>query len=337
MLIGIKHYNDWVWHVIGWSLVFILSLLGALSRDGFTESLSFTLLALFFYILIVYSNVYVFIPWLYFKQGIFIYTLACLLWLVLLTFLRAQVSGWVYTYFFSGKSQPILLKQYSTVLIGNLFILLFSFVLLLILRYRLVSQTATMLKMENQKAALDLLQSRVQPHFLFNTLNNIYFEAVKESPLTAQLIEKLSDMMRYFTEESHQEKVLLSKELQFIEHCIDLELIRMRYPPSIQFTRSVSENTMIPPMLLITFIENIFKHGIDKTSLQNEVIISLKQEGQQLIFTTQNSLPTISVTQKSGSGLSNLERRLALIYSSNFELSIKKTTSNFTATLVITL
>ena len=115
-------------------------------------------------------------------------------------------------------------------------------------------------------AELNLLKSQVQPHFLFNTLNNIYYEAFREAPRTALLIGRLSDIMRYFVDESPKEKVTLATEIKFLENYIALEEIRIRHGVKVTFEQRYEGNPVIPPMLLMTFVENIFKHGIDRSA-----------------------------------------------------------------------
>jgi LytS/YehU family sensor histidine kinase len=170
-------------------------------------------------------------------------------------------------------------------------------------------------------AELNLLKSQVQPHFLFNTLNNIYYEAFREAPRTALLIGRLSDIMRYFVDESPKEKVTLSTEVKFLENYIALEEIRIRHGVKVSFEQHYEGNPVIPPMLLMTFVENIFKHGIDRSATGNSFTVSLRQEGDYLVFTTLNAVPAEAPSSpQPGFGLKNLEKRLILLYGNRFEL-----------------
>jgi LytS/YehU family sensor histidine kinase len=181
---------------------------------------------------------------------------------------------------------------------------------------------------------LNLLKSQVQPHFLFNTLNNIYYEAYREAPATAALIEKLSDIMRYFVEESQKECVSLGKELHFIENYIGLETIRLRHGIQLTFTKNVQEQLQLPPMLLMTFVENIFKHGIDRMRADNKVAISLEEKDGYLLFTTINRCYKQALT-KGGFGIDNLRKRLFLLYANDFVLETNCTDTIYKAFLKI--
>src|SRR3569833_3148717 len=157
---------------------------------------------------------------------------------------------------------------------------------------------------------LNLLKSQVQPHFLFNTLNNIYYEAYREAPRTAGLIERLSDIMRYFVDESPKDEVSLQTEVQFIENYIALEKIRIRHDTEINFVKEYNPDARIPPMLLMTFVENIFKHGVDKSSRKNKIDLSLVHQNGYLLFLTNNRKVPKSQETSHGFGIENLRRRL---------------------------
>jgi LytS/YehU family sensor histidine kinase len=178
----------------------------------------------------------------------------------------------------------------------------------------------------------------VQPHFLFNTLNNIYYEAYLEAPRTAKLIERLSDIMRYFVDESPKDEVSLATEIQFLENYIALEKIRIRHEIDLQFLQEGNKEVRIPPMLLMTFVENIFKHGIDKSSSKNKVELSLVQQDGYLMFQTKNKVYELAGTvEHRGFGIQNLKKRLEFLYGSNFELNIIEKDNCFTAFLKVPL
>ncbi|MFN7117897.1 MAG: sensor histidine kinase [Saprospiraceae bacterium] len=182
---------------------------------------------------------------------------------------------------------------------------------------------------------LALLKSQVQPHFLFNTLNNLYYLAYKKSEKTPQVIAKLSEIMRYFIEEAPKEKVLLATELDFIKNYIDLESIRMLNPPQLDFSEEISDNQiLIPPMLLIPLVENIFKHGLDKMQTCNEVYLHLQVNNTTLLFSVKNKLYHESAPKKNG-GIENLRQRLQLLYTDQFYLDTKAESGYYIAVLKI--
>jgi len=201
-----------------------------------------------------------------------------------------------------------------------------------------LKQTAQQLRIEKQQAELNYLKSQTNPHFLFNTLNNMYYEAYLDSPRTALLIERLSDIMRYFVDQSIRETVPLATEVQFLDNYIALEKIRIRPEPEIEFEKRFDGAMLIPPMLLMTFVENIFKHGVDKISGCNKIQISLVHQNGYLYFSTKNAINRhADRTMPDGLGLNNLRKRLSILYKDNFGLETINDGQYFTASLKVPL
>ncbi|WP_425475169.1 sensor histidine kinase [Pontibacter coccineus] len=193
-------------------------------------------------------------------------------------------------------------------------------------------------------ANLDFLRSQINPHFLFNALNTLYGTALQEnSERTAQGIQMLGDMMRFMLHENHQQKILLSREVEYIRNYIDLQLLRTSSSPNITIETKIADevsNKHIAPMLLIPFIENAFKHGI---SLQHKswIRISLHSDPNKLYFDVYNSKQRKSEQDpekdKSGIGLKNVKQRLDLLYPDRHELIIRETPEEFFVHLTLQL
>jgi sensor histidine kinase YesM len=144
--------------------------------------------------------------------------------------------------------------------------------------------------------------------------------------------------MRYFVDESPKEVVPVSTEVAFIENYMELERIRIRHGASIQFEKVYNPDLRIPPMLLMTFVENIFKHGIDKSRRQNPVTISLVQQSDYLLFKTCNrKIDPGAGDQSGGFGIINLTKRLRMLYGDKFELTTGSERELFIAYLKIPL
>jgi len=144
--------------------------------------------------------------------------------------------------------------------------------------------------------------------------------------------------MRYFVDESPKEKVALSTEIQFLENYIALEKIRIRHGVEVNFIKEGAADPLIPPMLLMTFVENIFKHGIDRSGTHNKMCLSLAIKDDHLTFETENELPeTPVVTGAQGFGLKNLQKRLTLLYGNNAELKTYRSERSFHSWLKIPL
>ncbi|RPD39643.1 sensor histidine kinase [Chitinophaga barathri] len=166
------------------------------------------------------------------------------------------------------------------------------------------------LRHQHRTAELNLLKAQVQPHFLFNSLNNIYYLAYIKSDLTPGLIARLAELMRYFVEEAPKEKVLLQTEIDFLNNYIELERIRMRHQIDIRFEQcEIPGDLSVPPMLFIPLVENVFKHGIDQLRTDNEASLRLEIQDGVLSFRVRNKLAAAPVLN-GGNGLQNLRKRL---------------------------
>ncbi|NML37891.1 histidine kinase [Chitinophaga sp. G-6-1-13] len=323
-----------------WILLLLLLFFTLLPEDGFVQSGAYAILNTGFYALVVYGNISFLYPRLFLKNRKVLYILAAVAGLLVASLLRTYSMMWIYNTFFNMKPHPELVTTMIFVrnVSGLLTIFLLSFILRIFIAYFVLKRKAEEMQQQHAQTELELLKSQVQPHFLFNTLNNIYYEAFREAPHTALLIERLSEIMRYFVDESPKDKVNLSTEINFLENYIALEKIRIRHEIGLTFTRDIDDDYRIPPMLLMTFVENIFKHGIDKTSTHNQIAITLLCRNNHLIFNTRNELPLHPVASgQRGSGIDNLRKRLLLLYGDNFELKTERSDNHFNASLTVPL
>ncbi len=183
-------------------------------------------------------------------------------------------------------------------------------------------------EIENEKltAELRFLKAQINPHFLFNTLNNLYYLAFTQSPKTTEVIDKLSQMMRYMIYESNHPKVPLTKEIEYMENYISLEKLRLDDQVPITFdVHGNPQGVMIEPFLFITFLENAFKHGVSTNATNAWVKAEIVLTEHQCVYSVANSRLSAQVVQgeKSGIGLQNLRRRLELSYPNRHELSVR--------------
>ncbi len=199
-------------------------------------------------------------------------------------------------------------------------------------------------ELENRQLSSELrfLKAQVNPHFLFNTLNNLYYLAVNQSERTPEVIAQLSGMMRYMIHESNEETVLLSREVAYIENYLDLEKLRLNEEVPITFEVHGSiEGARITPLILITFLENAFKHGIGNAAGSNSwITIRLRLEDGTLRYAVANSVIAATdktVREASGIGLTNVRRRLDLSYPGRYELNVKEDPDRYRVELTIHL
>lgn len=286
--------------------------------------LFYTVIVMSEYAFIIYFNAYYLLPRFYNKKYILFYLLLVILIIAGFSFIRHYSSFCLHDYFLNKKIplHAISIGYYSLM---NLICFFVSFLFRSALDYLSLHEQQENLKSKHLQAELNLLKAQVQPHFLFNALHNMYATAYVESPATAQQIEKLSGIMRYFVDEAQKEKVSLQTELNFISNYIELERIRMRYPISIikKFPENITD-IHIPPMLLVPLIENVFKHGIDKRSKDNFLNMDLSIKGNRFFFTVLNKLYSDTINfQYAGVGLKNLKSRLEILFKSDYSLSTK--------------
>jgi two-component system, LytTR family, sensor kinase len=203
--------------------------------------------------------------------------------------------------------------------------------------FRRLRETAQQLRIEKQAAELSYLKSQTNPHFLFNTLNNIYSLSRDKSDLAPVAILRLSELLRYMLYETSDRYVPLHKEVDTINHYLSLE--RLRYDDTLQVTFTTdldNPGQPLPPLLLIPLVENAFKHGVSETRHQPFVHISLTVRQQQLNFRVENSVEEPTPASVEGIGLANLRRQLELLFTS-YSLTTAPATSTFVATLTINL
>ncbi len=194
------------------------------------------------------------------------------------------------------------------------------------------------LKVANLNAELKYLKSQINPHFLFNSLNTIYSLAHRRSPETEHALVKLSNIMRYMIYQSNEDKVELNKELRYLQDYIDIQRLRMTRNIPVAFDiEGDPAGLEIAPMLLIPFVENAFKHGI---SYNERAFISVRLDISKsgiLHLVVRNSLFKQRVSEKGGVGLTNVLKRLSLLYTDAHTITVREHGDEFIADLKIAL
>ena len=205
--------------------------------------------------------------------------------------------------------------------------------------YKKQNQTQ-MLQRENKLAELQLLKAQIHPHFLFNTLNNIYSFTLTGSPQAADLVDKLSGMIDYITTEGEKSFVPVEKEIQLIDDYIGLEKVRYGDRLAMQVEiNGAYKNKVIAPLLMIPFVENCFKHGASVMRGQKWIRLSIDIKEDQLDFNLSNSKPiqAIGLNNKKGIGLINVKKRLQLLYPQKHFLKMESTNDTYSVHLQVSL
>ena len=314
------------YHVLFWLGYFTFNLIrwGSFHND-FTYSLQTNLVEFPIHIVVIYFNVYYLIPTLFLKKKYLQYVGAIFLILVLVYIVRTSL---IYT--FTGVLSPELgrpvsfldFNHFIVVALGELYVITFVTAIKVLVDYSIEKKRNEELSQLQLSTELKFLRTQVQPHFFFNTLNNLYALALNKSDNMPRLLLKLSDLMEYVLYEVQDSKASLLKEIDHINNYIDIENLRFkdRVETEMHITGDI-EDVKVPPLLLITFVENCFKHGLKnnekmKMEMSFEVI-----NGRYLNFNISNNFNPNTVDEvKKGIGISNSLRRLKILFSKDFEL-----------------
>lgn len=195
-------------------------------------------------------------------------------------------------------------------------------------------QDLAQLQADKWRLELEGLRAQVQPHFFFNTLNNLYALSLQGSPRTPVMIAHLSGIMRYVLYEAQSSQVPLAKEIAFLHSFIDLERIRHDNEDGIRFlVQGTPEGRLIEPLLLLPLVENCFKHGLQQG---NPVELLLQVSDAELVFQTSNAKPATGAgSAPGGIGLQNVRKRLELLYPGRHQLDVLEESGRFTVTLTL--
>jgi LytS/YehU family sensor histidine kinase len=293
---------------------------------------------------VAYSNYLYYLPRFLKHKQWWRFTLEFLVTVVIATWIflilkRYLIDGYTYQIDFAYSARFAITVAMSAIFIA-------SFIAMLKFLEDWFQLEASRQEMINEKLSAELrfLKAQINPHFLFNTLNNLYALTLKKSDLAPEIVIKLSEMMRYMLYDCNEKRVLLSKEVAYLQNYLDLERLRQGNSVSINFTveGQISEQK-IAPLLFIPFLENSFKHGLNSYITNGGFVNLLLQVDLQTVhFSIENSkpekVPIADPNRRSGGiGLVNVHRRLNLMYSNNYELKIDNNPKTYIVDLTIEL
>lgn len=330
-------------HLSFWAVYFSFFLyqisFGRHKVESFAFALRETAFHVSFIVLIAYINYAVLLPrylkerslFRYFLEFLPVFTLVIGSYVILR---RIDTEGTPAYEFFSSTK---FIVQHS---LGTFFIVIFVALMKFVEDWFDFESRKREIENEQLNSELRFLKEQINPHFLFNTLNNLYYLAVINSPNTPGVIEKLSHMMRYMLYDSNHPKVSLVKEIEYMKNYISLEKLRLNNELPINF--DVNGNVadfFIVPLILNTFLENAFKHGLNNNSKDAFVNISIRIQGNNCLYCVENSKPAIpgKPLEKSGIGLQNVKRRLDLSYPDKYDLKVEENETSYKVTLNVTL
>jgi len=222
----------------------------------------------------------------------------------------------------SGQEQSLIAPESYALAAG---FLIFSIPVILLLEWVHKTRTISLLQKEKTDTELNLLKQQVNPHFFFNTLNNLYSLSLKQAPETPDTVLQLSELMRYVIYRAKEETVELQEEVKYLKDYLDLQRIRLYQDADIEFTVKMENPELkIPPLLFIILVENAFKHGIEPAVGECFLELKLTETDGEISFFCRNSVePEAAAKVRSGGiGLQNLNRRLELLYPDEFDIQV---------------
>lgn len=335
------------WQVLIWGGIF-LGLPFLISGGQMSDRVLFRSLGTFFGILIfIPLNLKVFFTRFYTKGEIWKHSIASIFSVILISLFII----WIRSFFEISNGyfpENIRRARYIPIvffhLLGNIFPLSLVFLSSTLYEISIIAnqsaREAAQLKSEKLEAELKFLKSQINPHFLFNSLNNIYTLTVINPKSAGDSLLKLSEMLRYLLYECDAEKVTLGRELAYLQNYIDLFSLKDEEALHINFDATdVDKDIMIAPLLFIPFIENAFKHSQVEDLENGWINIILFGDTEQVYFEVKNSLPKIDFSKDKvgGIGLQNVNRQLELVYPKRHTLNINKTETEFSVELTILL
>lgn len=311
-------------HLALWALYAAVEFLANLPHSVDAEDL---LRQTLFFIPVValpfYLVAYYLVPTLLWQGKKTWFWICCLLILVVVLFVRLHWTSW-YWALMSGKSMAVPLSKVTKNLIRDYAVIGFAVALKIIRDWDKKDRLTNQLQTEKRDAELQFLRAQIHPHFLFNTLNNLYGLALSQSPNTPDSILRLSGLLDFILYECNTERIPLEKEVRLILDYIELEKLRIGNRLQLQFdVKDADQTALIAPLLLLPLVENAFKHGARASNDTVFIKINLRVQEQTLYFQVENSKPETREKAGNGSkgiGLLNIEKRLKLLYSGRYFL-----------------
>jgi len=338
-------------HILFWLIVYLLGISSSKYYDGRKFSFSFSLITDGLYmsteIIAAYFMAYLIIPaFLYRKKYITASAaflagsyLICLLARYIIVRIAEPLAGIPPKAFEDNRELLTDIPKLIYVYFFQIFSVALVFVIIKLLTEHLYHQQRT-LTLEKEKIAteLRLLKSQLNPHFLFNTLNNIYALSILNSPVTSTSIGKLAEILDYILYRCDSTLVPISGEIGLLNNYLELERLRYDQRLSLRFTSHIEQDTSIPPLLLLSLAENAFKHGASHDPGQPTIEINLRVTHDSLRYSVSNSIITPPAPETPGKiGLPNIRQQLDLLYPGRHALDTSSDNDKFNATLILNL
>ena len=333
-----------IWHLVFWAvyILFFGIVYGSFEEEYGKQTL-IQLTEAFIQLPAVYFTLYFLMPKLLFKQryGEFF------LYFVVVVLLGSMLSWFEYIYvqqpiFWPNETAKMHLFNLGKILKSTtkIYPVMILAVVIKWFKYWYLEQKKNQQLVEDKlEAELKFLKSQIHPHFLFNTLNNLYALTLKQSKDAPEVVLKLSDLLNYMLYECNAERVPLSKEISLVKDYIELEKIRYGERLSVSFNvNNENGDENLAPLLILPFVENAFKHGASEELEASWISIDMSLKQKSLTLKVENSKSNLVETEdrfeyKQGIGLNNVKRRLEILYPDSHDLKIHESADSFLVVL----
>lgn len=332
--------NDTFYHVLFWALLFLVMLVTSVPRMGFFTAFVTDVINVGFFALIAYFNYFFLLPRYLKDKNLFLHFVflitASLLMTPIKTFFLYQFSGG------NAELQNYYLNNQAFIFISTLFVGTAATIFRIMNEWMVQQKDKKELQSQTLQSELKFLKSQINPHFLFNTLNSLYALTLKKSDLAPAIVLKLAEMMRYMLYECNEKEVLLSKEINYLKNYLELEKLRHGNNMAIDLEiKGDIDKQKIAPLILIPFIENSFKHGVNNQIGQGFVNLRLDILDDILKMILENSkspsLPKTMDKRSGGIGLVNVKRRMDILYPTRHVLDISESPNTYKVDLTLNL
>ncbi|MEL6945695.1 MAG: histidine kinase, partial [Bacteroidota bacterium] len=323
-----------------WVGILLILMLNQGFSDGFGFAFFNTLIIVSFYAAVVYFNLYYLIPEYLSKNKFLLYSTLLFVSCLIITPLREITQYFYFEVTANEAAQESLLQTINFQFLITFFVVGASTILKIISDWVRHTRERQELQTRTMQSELRFLKSQINPHFLFNTLNNLYALTLKKDDKAPEIVIKLSEMMRYMLYECNERRVLLQKEINYIRNYLDLESLRQGKNVTIEFeVNGRVSDQQIAPLMFIPFLENSFKHGLNHSITEGFVRIELNVDEKEVNFHIENSKADRIVTptrgKSGGIGLVNVRRRLDLLYPDQYDLSVEDRPNTYAANLLL--
>lgn len=343
-------------HIAGWLLLYTLIMVfvsyspGA--SDAFSQTLTIRYLAFFaVYIFLFYFNSLALVPYFLLQKKYAYYFIIIIILFIGIYFLKPYDRFLLHTGPEPIQPRPPGPEMMEGPPLGNhvagpgidiisliLFLTVWSLstAICIVRQWQITQQKAIKAETEKANAELSFLKAQINPHFLFNTLNNLYTLAITKNEKTAESIMKFSNIMRYVTDELASDMVPLQNEIDCIHDYIDLQQLRLNDKTKVDLDVSGDcSQKNIAPLLLMTFVENVFKYGVSSRE-SSEIIIRIISKEESIFFFCQNKIfNTPGNVERTGIGIRNVKKRLEYLYPDRHSLNINQRNGLYTVELTL--